>query len=87
LEDRHSVRQLARLDWQMAPEALPMCGQPDIGREHEPKCVIAYKWNIDEYGNESKKRNNERNDVHAENIENPNSGNTHIAILPKASRE
>lgn len=66
---------------------LPMCGQPDVGRKHEPKCVIAYKWNIDEYGNESKKRNNERNNVHAENIKNPDSGNTHIAILQKTPRE
>jgi hypothetical protein len=64
-----------------------MCGQPDVGREHEPKCVITYKWNIDEYGNESEKRNNERDDVHAENIENPDSGNTHMAILLKESRE
>jgi hypothetical protein len=59
-------------------------GQPDIGCEHEPKGVITYKWNIDKHRNEREEGNNERNDVHAENVEDPNRCNSHIASLLKA---
>jgi hypothetical protein len=66
---------------QRCKNGLSMCSQPDVGREHKPKCVIANERNIDEYCNEGKKRNDERNYVHAENIEDTDSGNAHIAIL------
>src|SRR5262245_7007810 len=28
---------------------LPVSGQPNVGREHEPKCEITHEWNIDKH--------------------------------------
>ncbi len=63
-----------------------MSGQPDVSRKHEPKREITHERNIDKHRDYRKKGNNERNYVHAENVENPDSCNTHIASLLKASR-
>jgi hypothetical protein len=60
-------------------------GQPDVGREHEPKREITHEWNIDKHCNYRKEGNDERNDVHAKNVENPDSRNTHIGSLLKAT--
>jgi hypothetical protein len=64
-----------------------MCGQPDVGCKHEPKRVITHEWNIDKHCDEREEGNNQRNHMHAENVENPNGGNSHIASLLKASQE
>jgi hypothetical protein len=59
-------------------------GQPDIGCEHKPKGVITYEWNVDKHRNQREEGHNERNDVHAENVEDPNRRNSHVASLLKA---
>jgi hypothetical protein len=64
-----------------------MCRQPDIGGEHKPKRIITHEWNIDKHCDECEEGNNERNHVHAENVENPDSSNSHMASLLKASQE
>jgi hypothetical protein len=57
-----------------------MCGQPDVCCEHKPKRIITHEWNIDKHRNQREEGNDERNDVHAENVENSNSSNSHIAV-------
>jgi hypothetical protein len=64
-----------------------MPGQPDVGSKHKPKREIAHERNIDKHRDQREKGNNERNYVHAENVEDPDSRNTHIASLLKISRE
>jgi hypothetical protein len=64
-----------------------MPSQPDVGGKHKPKREIAHERNIDKHRDQREKGNNERNYVHAENVENPDSRHAHIASLPKASRE
>jgi hypothetical protein len=68
-------------------KSLPMCRQPDVGCEHKPKRIITHEWNIYKYSDEREKRHNERNYVYAENVENTDSRNTHIANLQKASQD
>jgi hypothetical protein len=70
-----------------ANSASPVCGQADVGGEHKPKREITHKWNIHKYRNQSEEGNNEGNDVYAENVENPDSRNSHIASLLKDSRK
>jgi hypothetical protein len=46
-----------------------MAGQHNVGRDQEPKRVIAYKRNIDKYGNDGEPGDDERNYVYTENVE------------------
>jgi hypothetical protein len=66
-------------------DILPVCGQPDVGREHKPKRVVTYEWNIDKHRDQREEGNAERNYVNAEKVENTDSCNTHIANLVKYS--
>ena len=58
-----------------------MAGQHNVGCDHEPKCVVAYKRNVDEYRNECEQGDNKRNDMDAENIEHSDSRG-HVCYLP-----
>jgi hypothetical protein len=60
-----------------------MCGQTDVGCEHEPESVITHEWDVDKHRDQREQGNTERNDVNAEKIENPNSGNSHRINLRK----
>src|SRR5262249_1930597 len=49
--------------------ASTMSGQHDVGRNEEPERVIAHERNVDEHCDDGEARDDERNDVHAEDIE------------------
>jgi hypothetical protein len=62
---------------------LPVGGQPDVGREHKPECIVTYEWNIDKHGNEREEGDDQRYYVDAKEIEHPNGRNTHVTSLLK----
>ncbi|HLK80644.1 MAG TPA: hypothetical protein VKT99_03990 [Xanthobacteraceae bacterium] len=65
---------------------LSMSGQHNVGRDHEPKRIVAYKRNIDEYRNEREQGDNKRNDMDTENVEHCNAGG-HVCLSPECFRE
>ena len=67
-------------------QPLSMSGQHNIGCDHEPKCVVTYKGNIDKYRNDCEQGDNKRNYMDAENVEHCNS-RRHVCYLRKPSRE
>jgi hypothetical protein len=47
----------------------PMSRQHNVGCDQEPKRIVTYKRNINEYRNDREPRDKERNYMYAENVE------------------
>src|SRR5262249_12748437 len=62
--------------------SAPIPGQHNVGCGQEPKRILTYKWNVDEYRNQCEPGDDEWNNMYAENIEHRNSRG-HACYLPK----
>jgi hypothetical protein len=66
-------------------QSLSVSGQHNVGCGHEPKRVVTYKRNVDEYRNDCEQGDNKRNDMDTENVEHRNS-RRHSLLPPENLR-